>query len=445
MIQNIFLFSEVSSIIFGTKSGKIEFIKKILDKKNKVYIREIANLLDDEDKEVRSLASYTLYKIGDSTCVDYYKKALLDSYWQVRLYGIKGLVKFGEGDILDSLISYLDDPYWQVRYYAAIGIGKYGNENSIEPLVLHLKDENIKVKEAILISLKSLMWKNLARVNFKLMSEDNLKECFNGDERIKLLTISLFESANDKRCIPYLVKLLGDESDEVKIKSLWVLEKFKSSNIEEIESLLNEPSTKVKVEAIKTIVRLKEKEGIEGLINGLKDENEKVRIYSLWALEKFRDPISYPDIVRCLIDQSLIVRNEAINIIEMLKDPLLIPILERFIEDKEIDIEYKKLGIIELGKIGKVNLEKAKEILKRYLKSSDKEIRYASIESFYYLDKFDDYYIKNLVYMEKNDIDLKIRKTSSRYLSSIIKECIYMIESPNQSERDFIIEKVENF
>ncbi|MCM8804748.1 MAG: hypothetical protein NC833_05805, partial [Candidatus Omnitrophica bacterium] len=41
--------------------------------------------------------------------------------------------------------------------------------------------------------------------------------------------------------------------------------------------------------------------------------------------------------------------------------------------------------------------------------------------------------------------DLKIRKTSSRYLSSIIKECIYMIESPNQSERDFIIEKVENF
>lgn len=446
---NILLSADItSSVIFGTKSKKIEFIKKILNTKNKVYIKEIANLLDDEDKEIRSLASYTLYEIGDSTCNDYYKKALQDSYWQVRLYGIKGLVKFGEEDILDLLISSLDDSYWQVRYYAAIGIGKYGNENSIEPLISHLEDDNVKVKETILISLKNLMWKNLARVNFKSMSEKELKsvlECFNGNEQIKLLTISLFESANDKRCIPYLVKLLEDESDEVKIKSLWTLEKFKSSNIEEIESLLNEPSTKVKVEAIKTIVRLREEEGIEGLINGLKDENERVRIYSLWALEKFKNPISYPDIVNCLADSSLIVRNEVINIIEKFNDPLLIPVLEKFIEDEKVNIEYRKLGIIELGKIGKTDLEKTKEILKRYLKSSDGEIRYTSIESFYYLDKFDNYYIKSLVYMEKNDPDSRIKKASSRYIDKIIKECIYMVESPSQSERDFIIEKVENF
>ena len=442
-------FVEPSVVLYGTKTKKIEFIKNVLNKKDKVNLKELGILLEDEDKEVRSLASYTLYEIGDSTCVDYYKKALNDSYWQVRLYGIKGIFKFGEGDILDSLVSALNDSYWQVRYYAAIGIGKYGNEESIKVLISHLNDENIKVKEAILISLRNLMWKNISRNTFKSMSENELKnvfDCFNTDnENIKLLTISLFEGANDKRCISYLVKLLGDKSDEVKIRALWLLEKFKATNIEEIEGLLSEPSVKLKIEAIKTIVRLKQEEGIEGLINGLNDENESIKIYSLWGLEKFKNPVSYPEIVKCLADKSMNVRNEAINLIERLNDPLFIKPLINFVEDKNIDIEYRKIAIVELGKIGKGDSEVVKERLKNYLKSQNVNIRYASIEGFYFLDKYDDDYIRNLVYMEKNDPDVRIRKISSRYLDEIIKESILKIESSKKEERDFILDKVENF
>lgn len=444
----LFLFCENPVITFGTKSKKIEFLNRVLKNRDKSYIKDISYLLEDKDKEIRALTANVLYEIGDSTCIEYYKKCLEDPYWQVRLYGIKGLVKFGEGDILDVFESSLNDPYWQVRYYGAIGIGKFGDENSIETLISHLNDENLKVKEAILSSLRKLMWKNVARSEFKSLSEGEIKnlfDCFNGDENIKLLTISLFESANDNRCIPYLVKLLEDESDEVKIKALWALEKFKATNIEEIEGLLNEPSVKVKVEAIKTIVRLKGEEGIEGLINGLKDENERVRLYSLWALEKFKNPLSYPEIVGCLSDKSERIREESINLIEKLNDPLFIPILKKFIDDEKIGIEYRKTAIVELGKIGKSDSEKAKSILKEYMKNKNKEIRYASIEGFYYLDRFDDYYIKNLVYMEKNDPDARIRKASSRYLNEIVKEFILKVNSLDEKERDFVIGKVENF
>ncbi|MGB9677546.1 MAG: hypothetical protein ACPLZ9_02910, partial [Candidatus Ratteibacteria bacterium] len=150
------------------------------------------------------------------------------------------------------------------------------------------------------------------------------------------------------------------------------------------------------------------------------------------------------EIVNCLADSSLNVRNETMAIIERLKDPLLIPILEKFIENKKIDIEYRKLGLIELGKVGKSDLNKAKEILKKYLKTSNKELRYASIESFYFLDRYDDDYLKCLVYMEKNDPDLRIRKASSRYLNEIVKEFISMIKSSREFERNFVIEKIEN-
>jgi len=448
IVANLSLFSENSVLIFGTKSKKMEFLKKVLNSKNKVYLKEVADFLDDDDKEIRTFASLTLYEIGDSTCIDFYKKSLGDEYWQVRLYGIKGLVKFGEGDILENLFSSLDDPYWQVRYYSAIGIGKYGNENSISTLISHLNETNLEVKKAILISLKRLLWKNVARFNFKSMSENQLKplfDCFEGEEQIKLLTISIFEDVKDERCIPYLVKLLGDSSDEVKIKSLWALERFKSENIEEIAGLLNEPSIKVKIEAIKTIVRLKGEEGVDGLIKGLSDENENVRMYSLWALEKFKNPASYPEIVKCLGDKSLNVREEAINIIEKFNDPLFIPVLEKFIESKEMDIEHKKLAIIELGKIGNLDINRVKDIFKRYLKSSDREIRYTTIEGYFYLDKFDDYYIKNLVYLEKNDPDLRIRKCSSRYLNEIVNECIEKINSVRESDRKFVIDRVDNF
>lgn len=435
-------------INFGTKEKKIEFIERIRLTKNKVYLPEIAKLLEDSDEEVRVKASLTLYEIGDSTCIDFYRKALSDSYWQVRLYGIKGLVKFGEGDIIPDLINFLKDPYWQIRYYSAIGLGKYGNEDVIKVLIDNLNDKSLKVKEAILISLKKLMWKNIAREKFKSLSESELQpvfDCFNGSEKIKLLAISLFENSNDKRVIPYLVKLLGDESDEVKIKSLWALERFKSSNIEEIEGLLSEASVKVKIEAIKTLVRLKGEEGIEGLIKGLSDENENVRLYSLWALEKFRNPSSYPEIVNCLNDSSQIVREETINLIERLNDPLMIYPLQAFINDKKNPVESRMIALIELGIIGQNDLENVKEFLKECLKSEEKEIRYAAIESFYYLDKFDDYYIKNLVYMEKNDPYLRIRKESSRIISEIIKEAINSINSPIKQEREFMLKKVENF
>lgn len=443
----IFLQAENSPIIFGTREKKIEFIEKVLKNKDKTFLEELIRLLEDPDKEIRVLASKTLYEIGDITFVYGYRKALGDPYWLVRLYGIKGLVKWGDSDILNDLYTALDDSYWQVRYYAIIGIGKYGNEESIKKLLDCLKDKNGDIVKITLITLKRLMWKNVTRFNFKSLSDNEIQQiidCFKQGEDIKLLTISLFEKVEDKRVIPHLISLLGDESDEVKIRSLWTLENFKIENYEEIVGLLNEPSVKVKVEAIKTIVRLKMEEGVEGLISGLKDENETVRLYSLWGLKKFRDPVSYNEIVNCLCDKSEIIKGEAINIIEEISDPLLIPIIENFIKSKNVNIEAKKIAIVELGKIGKISLPQSKEILRRCLKDSNSEIRFSAIEGFYLLDRFDDQYIRNLVYMEKEDPTINIRRISSKYLKKIIDELIEKVDSFSIDDRTLVLNKIDN-
>ncbi|MCM8760453.1 MAG: HEAT repeat domain-containing protein, partial [Candidatus Omnitrophica bacterium] len=302
-------------IVEGLKSGtfqkKIELINKIENSKNKVYLPNLGEIITtDENEEIRSRAALALLNIGDSTCLSYFINALNDSYWQVRLYGIKGLVKYGTGeDIIPDLKQASKDSYWQVRYYAAMGLGKYGDEKVLPHLLEYLEDPNETVKAEVLWAMLTLMGRDEARAMFKKFPEDKIKPVLNilksTNLELKIRTLWLLEATGDKRAIPYFIEMLSDKNDEVKIQALWAIEKFRSEDGgQEIEGLLVDETTKIKIEAIKTLVNLKMNEGTAGLIKGLSDRDESVRIYSLWALEKFREPASYPYIIECLGDNS---------------------------------------------------------------------------------------------------------------------------------------------
>jgi len=233
-VSSLFSFQiDTRAVKYGTERQKINFIQKVFNTGDRTYLPDIAKLLDDSSDEVRSKAAYTLFKIGDSTCVDYYKKGLEDNYWQVRYYSIKGLVKFATGKDLGEFNRVLDDPYWQIRYYAASGIGKYGNENSVDVLVSHINDSNEKVKEEILWALIKLMWKPESREKFKTLPNSKVENIFNflkgTNTYLKIRTIWLIEVTGDKRGIPYLISALDDVNDEVKIRSVWALEKLKAT------------------------------------------------------------------------------------------------------------------------------------------------------------------------------------------------------------------------
>jgi len=120
----------------GTFEKKVEIINWLENSRNKVYLPVLGEIINNEEnEEIRSRAALALLNIGDSTCIPYFKNALKDSYWQVRLYGTKGLVRYGTGDdIIPDLTKALNDSYWQVRYYAATGLGKYGDEKVLPEL-----------------------------------------------------------------------------------------------------------------------------------------------------------------------------------------------------------------------------------------------------------------------------------------------------------------------
>ena len=133
----------------GTFQKKIELITKIETSKAKEFLPELGNIItSEENEEIRSKAVLALLNIGDSTCVPYFRDALDDTYWQVRLYGVKGLVRHGLGeDIIPDLKLAMKDSYWQVRYYAATGLSKYGDEKNLPFLLEYLNDSMIQLRQ----------------------------------------------------------------------------------------------------------------------------------------------------------------------------------------------------------------------------------------------------------------------------------------------------------
>ncbi len=456
LITIIFLFlagtlkAKDLEIIQGLKSGtspkKVQIIDRIISEKNKVYLPYLADVLREEkNEEVRSKAALALLTIGDSTCTPYFRDALEDSYWQVRLYGVRGLLRYGEGDLIPDFRGAMKDSYWQVRYYAAVGLSKYGDETVLPDLLNHAQDSNEQVEEEVLWAMMTLMARDEARAMFKKSSEDTIKPVLealkSSNPEIKMRSLWLLESSGDKRAIPYFINMLSDDNDEVKIRALWALEKFKSEEgAQDIEGLLIDESTKVKMESIKTLVALKMEEGIGGVIKGLSDPDKTVRIYSLWALEKFKNPVSYPAIVECLADTSDEVREYAEKLIEKTDGPLFYPVLQRFVDDEKFPLEARLSGLTILGKIGDSGV---KDFILGKTLDEDALVRYSAIKSLSYLDGFDPDYLRTATYLESYDMSPRVRSESSNLLGDAIRDLWGKMKSPAEDERKFALERVD--
>ena len=438
---------DIKGLFSGTDQKKMEIIGKIKKTGNKVYLPELAQVLEKEKKdEIRSSASLALLEAGDSTCIPYYRKAVGDTYWQVRLYGIQGLVRYGEGSLVPDFRKAMKDTYWQVRYYSAIGLGKYSDEKEIPFLVSSLNEKNEDVKGEILWALAGLMWKDISRHVFRNLPDNQVKNVLDaagsGNPEIRIRTLWLLDAVGDRRAIPVFVKLLEDGNDEIKIRALWAIERLKAEDgNRQIEGLLAEESTQVKIESIRTLVRLKASESINGLVTGLSDPDDRVRGYSLWALEKFREPLSYPHIVEKLADESPQIREYAEKLVAAIDDPTMDTVLQNFIEDESFSKDSRITALNLLGK------RKNKDLLGFILGKTmdgDPRVRYAAVNSAFAVSRFDPDVLKSLAYLENKDSSRRVRNLSSSLMRQAMKELLRILENPAREERQFVLDRMDN-
>ncbi len=432
-------------LINGTTKQKIETLKKVISSKNTRILPDIIVALDDPSVEVRILVSEVLLNLGDVSFITSYQKELSDSYWQVRLNGIRSMVKWASGDeIIFDLKRALDDTYWQVRYWAAVGIGKFGDETMIEPILSHLKDENFQVRAELFWSLKRILGRDEARYAFKKLPDSaisTIKEAVKSDD-VKTLVNAIWalEASTDIRTVPVLLDFLNNPSDEVKIQTVWALENLKSNEgFEFLRAKMLEPSIKLKIETIKTLVRLGDKESVPALVARLEDPDENVRIFSLWALKEFNDFVSYPAIVKRLTDISEKVKDYAYRIVLSLKNPDFVPVLEDAFSNKEFSLESKIMAVDLLGKIGSSEESLFFDSVKN---SPEPSLRKAILTSWYRVNPDDSAFLTYLNFASRLDLDSSVRLNAQKILKEIISIIGKDLKSGEEIKRSQALERL---
>ncbi|HOJ31027.1 MAG TPA: HEAT repeat domain-containing protein [bacterium] len=435
-------------MINGTTKQKIETVKRIISEKNTKILPEILVALDDPSTDVRILASEALLKLGDSSFITSYQKELNDTNWQVRLNGIKGLIQWGTGDeIMFDLKRALDDSYWQVRYWAAVGIGKFGDDTMLEPVLSHLKDENFQVRAELFWALRKILGSDQVRYAFKKLPDSTISIISQSakveDARVQVNAIWAMEATDDKRVVPGLLDFLNNPSDDVKIQAVWALENMKTNEgFEFLRAKLLEPSIKLKVETIKSLVRLDDQEGIPAIIGKLDDPDENVRIFALWALKEFADFVSFPSIVKKLADSSEKVRNYAYNIILELKSPDFIPVLEDDLVNPAFPVNTRVTMVDLLGRIAPPEESLFFDSVKN---NPEPSLRKAILSAWYRTNPDDTAFLMYLNFASHLEPDVSVRTNAQRILKNILAGIKNGLESNDTIKRNQSIEKLSFF
>jgi len=435
-------------LINGTTKQKIETLKKIISEKNTKVLPETLVALDDTSTDVRIFASQALLELGDSSFVTSYQKELNDTSWQVRLNGIKGLVQWGTGDeIMFDLKRALDDSYWQVRYWAAIGIGKFGDDTMLEPVLSHLKDGNLQVRAELFWALRRILGSDQARYTFRKLPDSTItminQSAKVDDVKVQTNAIWAMEATSDKRVIPTLLEFLNNPSDDVKIQAVWALENMKTSEgFEFLRAKLLEPSVKLKVETIKSLVRLDDSESIPAIIGKLDDPDENVRIFALWALKEFADFVSFPAIVKKLADGSEKVRNYAYNIILELRNPDFIPVLEDALVDSSLPLNTRVTIADLLGRIASPEESLFFDSVKNH---SEPSLRRAILTAWYRTNPDDTAFLMYLNFASRLEPDVTVRTNAEKILKKVLTNIKDGLESSDSIKRNQALEKLSFF
>jgi HEAT repeat protein len=140
-------------------------------------IPTLANLLNDENREIRSSAAYTLGEIGDKSALPLLHKALEDTEPRVRSEAACALGYLGDKHTVPLLIHALTDSAHTVRRVAAGALGQLNDGSAIEPLRNAMNDFDLTVRTSAVSSLRELGYNFNASELAKITEDEKLSLC----------------------------------------------------------------------------------------------------------------------------------------------------------------------------------------------------------------------------------------------------------------------------
>ncbi|MDD3051857.1 MAG: HEAT repeat domain-containing protein [Candidatus Cloacimonetes bacterium] len=163
------------------------------------------------------------------------------------------------------------------------------------------------------------MCHNNPEVSFRLFTK-NLKKSEN--ER-KTLFIEALRTIGSSKILPIIADYIESDSENVRSAAVWEIatmqhERYKGAFlIPKLNRIIeNDPSPKIKVGAIKAVLRLKSDKSHDSVLNAVYDEDESVKNEALEGLGLLGTPDDVDVIAKYLVDKSPLVRVSALSTLQ---------------------------------------------------------------------------------------------------------------------------------
>jgi HEAT repeat protein len=416
---------------------RYEIVENIIssqqDQKN--LISFLIDGLKDPSKEIRLSV---IKALGKNPSLD-----VLNPLLDLLQYGNKELekdiilvlIKLGEMGFSQNIIKQANGKNVYVKKTLAFIFGILEAEESLPLLRKFLDDDNLEVKKNALIALSKIVKISDDEIIQKV--EDLLE--FN-DKELKITIINFLKRIDSQKTTSILLKLLRDESKEVRKEARTILiNRFKKSpSFSNIYKVIKSRNTNARIECIKILGSLSDKNGLDLLIKSLNSRNAKIRRTAYKSILKVVKNELDEKLIDALSSSSANIRKWVAKILSKIKDPSAINLLFNLLKDPKSKVRYAAMRSLTKFKDSLVI-----ETSKHYVNDDDWKFRRALVKLFRRMEtnKANDILLR---FLEDEDKYTKIWATKALGEKKVEKSIPQLQSLLNEEDPKIILAAIES-
>ncbi len=279
-------------------------------------VNRLIEMLSEQDPHVKSLAIDALGNIGDRQATKPLLELLKDDDLMVRQKAVDSLIEIADVDVVSDLINLLRHDDVNVRRCAVEVLRNMKDPKTTAALMQAIKDSDWWVRQIATDSLTNLKSGNIV-AGFIGLTRDP-------DENIRRCAVEFFVQVPAEEAFDAVVYLLNDSDWWVREKAIDALGKLKKPEaIKPLLSMVNDQAVCSSIPG--ALAEIGSEEAFQHLRDMLYRGEKKLRIEAIKVLLKTKGHECIEDLKKCLADPDIEVSTEAILSLKELTGKIYTP------------------------------------------------------------------------------------------------------------------------
>jgi HEAT repeat protein len=183
-----------------------------------IFEKALRDLLEAE-MDIKRLAVSELGKLGNKHSGPVLKEALSINNHELQAEIINALIQIEDADVFPVCKRFIKHPYAGVRAACVRGLYKVGKDEAAPLLIEALKDDNVEVRNSSAMFLGWIESKEAIPSLLQVTAADS-------DARVRKSAIQALENIRDEGAVLPLIRLLNDDSKDIRARVLTALERI---------------------------------------------------------------------------------------------------------------------------------------------------------------------------------------------------------------------------